>query len=308
MNKTSVIEAATAITLTQGLLDHRKLVTGVDTLINALTNDPGGHQGLEQIVNQLNKALQAANSEKTGLINRILLKFVQQEARLYRVRWKGRPDYISIWPIDQDRVSLHMLGYEEENASDKSPELRLLAPPLLLHLFSVSSWRDEIPFPKIKFINWKLRDPIGMGGLAVVYRVSPGVVAKVGRIDPKEAEAQDYFARRLKAVPVWDFQEDWKCPQTVAKEVCPVHGLRPEAGILDPDQHFCTCYGGQDILLMPEADDAWIDPQSVEFEAFKLGFLRECEQELGRCWDARPANVARYLGNLVALDFGEEEM
>lgn len=43
--------------------------------------------------------------------------------------------------------------------------------------------------------------------------------------------------------------------------------------------------------------------------AFVMGFLQGLTvgQQLGHCWDARPANVARYRGNLVALDFGEEE-
>jgi hypothetical protein len=57
---------------------------------------------------------------------------------------------------------------------------------------------------------------------------------------------------------------------------------------------------------MPEADLS-VDTTSAEYMAFVMGFLRDCLQQFGHCWDARPANVARYGGNLVALDFGEEE-
>ena len=35
-------------------------------------------------------------------------------------------------------------------------------------------------------------------------------------------------------------------------------------------------------------------------------FSRDCQTQLDRAWDARPANVAYYQGRLVALDFGEE--
>ncbi|GAB4430168.1 MAG: hypothetical protein Kow0031_10970 [Anaerolineae bacterium] len=44
-----------------------------------------------------------------------------------------------------------------------------------------------------------------------------------------------------------------------------------------------------------------IDPDEITAQRH---FARDCERELGRVWDARPANVARYKGRLIALDMG----
>ncbi|MCQ3972396.1 MAG: hypothetical protein DPW09_02995 [Anaerolineae bacterium] len=152
-------------------------------------------------------------------------------------------------------------------------------------------------------IDWSKRTPVGMGGYAVVYRVAPGVVAKVGHIEPEEVAAQRHFAGQALALPVLDYREAWPVPDAIDREACPVHGLRRQ---ILPEGHSCTCGSDHGVLLMPEADLS-VDTTSAEYTAFVLGFLRDCLQQLGHCWDARPANVARYGGNLVALDFGEEE-
>ena len=152
-------------------------------------------------------------------------------------------------------------------------------------------------------IDWSKRTPIGMGGYAVVYRVAPGVVAKVGHIGSREAEAQRHFAGQVLALPVLDYREAWPVPDSIDREVCPIHGLRQE---ILPEGYICTCDSNHGVLLMPEADLS-VDPTSAEYMAFVMGFSRDCEQQLGHYWDARPANMARYGGDLVALDFGEEE-
>jgi hypothetical protein len=159
---------------------------------------------------------------------------------------------------------------------------------------------------RIADIDWSECVPAGMGGYAVVYRVAPGVVAKVGRIEPEEVAAQRHFARQGLALPVFDYRAGWPVPERIDREVCPLHGLRQE--LLPPAAGYaCTCgWLVHDMLLMPEADAAPLDPTSIEYRAFVLGFSRDCEGQLGRLWDARPANVARYRGRLVALDFGEE--
>lgn len=157
---------------------------------------------------------------------------------------------------------------------------------------------------RIADIDWSKCEPAGMGGYAVVYRVAPGLVAKVGRIEPEEAAAQRHFARQGLALPVFDYHADWPVPERIDRELCPLHGLRQE---ILPEGYHCTCGSlAHAVLLMPETDDAPVDPASVEYRAFVLGFSRDCLQQLSRLWDARPANVARYQGRLVALDFGEE--
>jgi hypothetical protein len=144
-----------------------------------------------------------------------------------------------------------------------------------------------------------------MGGYAVVYRVKPGLAAKVGCIELAEVAAQRHFAGQGLALPVLDYRAEWPVPDQIGREVCPVHGLRRE--ILPPAAGYsCTCGFDPAILLMPEADGIPVDPTSTEYRAFVMGFSRDCEQQLGLYWDARPANVARYRGRLVALDFGED--
>lgn len=157
--------------------------------------------------------------------------------------------------------------------------------------------------PYIFDIDWSKRMLIGMGGYAVVYRVAAGIVVKVGQIGPREAAAQRHFAGQALALPVLDYREAWPVPDAIDRELCPIHGLRRE---ILPEGYPCTCGGSHGVLLMPEADLS-VEPTSTQYRAFMLGFSRDCEQQLGHIWDARPANVARYRGHLVALDFGEEE-
>jgi hypothetical protein len=110
----------------------------------------------------------------------------------------------------------------------------------------------------IASIEWTDCEWIGLGGYAVVYRVAPGVAAKVGRIEPEEVEAQRHFARQGLALPVWDYRSSWPVPKRIDREVCPVHGLRRE---ILPAGYTCTC-GSQEhaVLLMPEADDGPLIP------------------------------------------------
>ncbi len=156
---------------------------------------------------------------------------------------------------------------------------------------------------QVSDVDWARRTVIGGGGFALVYRVTPEVVAKVGDIQPAEAEAQQHFARQGLALPVLDYQEEVELPIEVSREACPVHGKRVD--ILPEEGYVCTCGQPVAVLLMPLADD--LDGVSQEeLQTFMMGFSRDNEEQLGLYWDARPRNVARYAGRLVALDFGEE--
>lgn len=57
---------------------------------------------------------------------------------------------------------------------------------------------------------------------------------------------------------------------------------------------------------MPKAEQRPEDLESAGVKAFRQDFAQECEREFDFYWDARPKNVARYQGQWVALDFGEE--
>jgi hypothetical protein len=119
-------------------------------------------------------------------------------------------------------------------------------------------------------IDWRQRKVIGGGGLAVVYEVAPGVVAKVGDVQPEEAQAQRYFARQGQALPVWDYAEEVALPDEVSREVCAIHGERRS---FLPDGYGCTCGSAQAVLLMPKADVAGV--KAEEAQAFMVGFARE---------------------------------
>ena len=201
--------------------------------------------------------------------------------------------YLEFQEIGPDRVAVHLFGHD-------NGVVRIGA-PILLDLEA-----EFVGFPTIPDIDWEARQLIGMGASAVVYRVAPGVAVKVGRIAPDEAEAQRYFARRLLALPVWDYRPEWPVPGGISRELCPIHG--PRRDILPQGGRGCACDARRhDVLLMPEADSAPIDVNTQEYRAFAMFFSRDCEQQLGRCWDVRPANVAFYQGQMIALDFGEEE-
>jgi len=145
--------------------------------------------------------------------------------------------------------------------------------------------------------NWNERTILGMGGYAVVYDWQ-GQALKVGGIEPDEVEAQRHFAGQGLALPVLGYWPEIDLPESISREVCPVHGVRRE--ILPAEHQSCSSGEPQAALLMPVADGGEAD----ELRAFIAGFAQDCEQQLGRFWDTRPGNVARYRGRLVALDFG----
>jgi hypothetical protein len=149
-------------------------------------------------------------------------------------------------------------------------------------------------------LDWQQRKLLDGGGAGVIYRVGPGVVAKVGRVAPDEVEAQRHFARQGLAVPVLAYQAEVELPAAVSREVCPVHGSRRE---ILPEGERCTCGEPQAVLVMPEADCVTEIPAETR-RAFIMGFSRDAEEQLGLAWDARPQNMAYYQDRLVALDFG----
>ena len=150
--------------------------------------------------------------------------------------------------------------------------------------------------------NWSNRTILGMGGYAVVYGIDDTAL-KVGHIEPNEVEAQRHFAALGLALPILDYHPEINLPKAIGREICPIHGIRQE--ILPHDHQLCSCEEAQSALLMPivDCDLADVDPGDVQ--TFIAGFARDCEIQLGRYWDTRPANVARYHGNLIALDFGQ---
>ncbi len=159
----------------------------------------------------------------------------------------------------------------------------------------------SVPAIQVEAIDWEDRQVLDGGGFALVYQVTPGVAAKVGNVRSDEAMAQRHFAAQGKALPVFDYEESVDLPDDVSQEVCPVHGERADIVPVGAD---CTCGEPQSILLMPLAEPAWEEANSPEGRAFMEGIIDECD-ELGRYWDDRSGNLARYQGRLVALDFGE---
>jgi len=153
---------------------------------------------------------------------------------------------------------------------------------------------------RISQIRWQQRRHLDGGGSAVIYRVAPGIVAKVGEVAPEEAEAQQHFAGQGLALPVLDYREAVALPAAVSREACPVHGVRQE---FLPAGYPCTCGQPRAVLLMPEADCATDIPRDDQ-RAFIMGFTGDAQQQLGLYWDARPSNMAWYQGRLIALDFG----
>jgi hypothetical protein len=142
-----------------------------------------------------------------------------------------------------------------------------------------------------------------MGGYAVVFRLH-GLAVKVGRVAPQEADYQRLFAARGLALPVLACYPALDgLPEPVRREVCPLHGVRRE---IMPAPAPCRCNEPPAALLMP-LTDANATIEADDLRAFIMGFSREAEQA-GLFWDARPSNVARYRGRLVALDFGEPSL
>lgn len=95
----------------------------------------------------------------------------------------------------------------------------------------------------------------------------------------------------------------------MSAEVCPGHGARSDIIGLGPEDEAwaCTCGQPQAVLLMPRAEAVGPETSPEALRVFMRDVSVACWLDLGRCWDHRPANVARYGGRLVALDFGEED-
>lgn len=152
----------------------------------------------------------------------------------------------------------------------------------------------------IRDIEWEKSEHINDGGYGVIFRVAPSIVAKVAdgvdRISREEVDAQQYFAQRNEALPVYDYAQTLVLPAYIRQCCCSVHGVRGIApGV-------CTCRYPVDVLLMPEATIA--HDFSGQVIAFIEKIVRECQSALGRSWEGKYANVGRYQGHLVALDFG----
>jgi len=150
--------------------------------------------------------------------------------------------------------------------------------------------------PTIAAINWAERTLIGMGGQAVIFRVAPGLVARIADLDPGELQTQRVLAAHDLALPVLDIARNYDLPVEVARDACPRHGYR-SAYMVEPD---CECYS-KDVLLLPEADDV---PDNQPVDDFMDTVLALCAEECHRDWDARPENVMIYNSHFVALDFG----
>jgi hypothetical protein len=154
--------------------------------------------------------------------------------------------------------------------------------------------------PSIRDIQWESAEHINDGGYGVIFRVAPGFVAKVAdsvdRITSEEVEAQRYFALRGEALPVYDYAQSLSLPLYIRRCCCSVHGVRGIAPCT------CTCASFVDALLMPEATI------THDFSGLVIAFIerigRECRSALGYSWEGKYANIGRYQGHLVALDFG----
>jgi len=158
---------------------------------------------------------------------------------------------------------------------------------------------------RIRDIRWRKRRAIGMGGYSVVYAIAAGLCVKVGQIAEDEAEAQRHLAGWGLAVPVLDYASSLELAAVIHRECCGQHGIRRDTQGVAEDGVPCTCREALDALLMPIADPDVSTWDEATLFAFRLQVDHVCEEELGRIWDYRPANLARYQGHLVALDFGE---
>ena len=89
----------------------------------------------------------------------------------------------------------------------------------------------------LAMVNWQSPDveQINIGGYSVLYRLAPGLVAKVGLIEPEEAKAQSYLAGLGLALPVIDYGFQVGVGEKVSKDVCSVHGIRPVV------ENYCSC-------------------------------------------------------------------
>lgn len=161
--------------------------------------------------------------------------------------------------------------------------------------------RAENRRPTVDSIDWPEAEPLAWGGYAMVFRVAPGYVAKVGNVEPSEAEAQRWGHEQGYALPVSDYQRQVRVPYEVTEQICAVHGPRG-AIIAHPD---CTCGHPQDILLMPEAEYIPPEERIDEIHEFQQKVADEAFDSQIACLDVRPSNVMRWRGNLVIVDWGE---
>ena len=151
-------------------------------------------------------------------------------------------------------------------------------------------------------VNWHSPDieQVNVGSYSVLYKLAPGLVAKVGLIEPEEAKAQEYFATLGLALPVIDYGFQVGVGEKVSRDVCSVHGIRPVV------ENYCSCGHSQAVLLMPEAHPprGYTEPEIITFmDHVSDIYARLFEQT----WDYTMRNVAMYQGHLVALDFGDPE-
>jgi hypothetical protein len=164
---------------------------------------------------------------------------------------------------------------------------------------------------KIEQIDWPNRQMLGYGKEGVVYRVAPGLAAKVGQVSKGGYDLQKLMCENNIALPVLGFVSSANIPTEVAYEICAVHGVRRELmsatvnGATQPDPDgYCRCqktWAG--ILLMPEAEPLTAEERrSNEVKNFRRRLQRWLKKN-NKAWDYHnPNNVMRYRGRLVAID------
>ena len=157
---------------------------------------------------------------------------------------------------------------------------------------------------KIGWINWESPDLVclGRGDASLVYRLLPGLVAKVGFIAPAEVKTQQYLAALEKALPIVDYASSTTVSPSICTALCRLHGTRPALATTSR----CTCQRPLAVLLMPEATA----PHSYtekQMQAFRQQIVSLCRTHLHRSWEDTPQHLAVYHDHLVALDFGEPE-
>ena len=169
----------------------------------------------------------------------------------------------------------------------------------------MSGVKDQKPPVSIKSISWDGAQLFSaMGSYALIYRVAPGVVAKVGLVERQEVELQQRVAETGRALPVWDYEERIAVPSSISETFCSEHGNRS----LPDDMVSCSCGEPLSILLMPEANLAiWKHFDALSIAEFMEEVSTYCLEEFDFSWDCAERNLAIHQGHLVALDFGDAE-
>jgi hypothetical protein len=125
----------------------------------------------------------------------------------------------------------------------------------------------------------------------VIYRVAPGLVAKVGFVESAEARLQQRLAACGKALPVFGYAENVALPLKISRTCCARHGRR----WLPEDMIVCCCGMQLSVLFMPEADTAiWVRYDALPIAEFLEEVSSYCYEELGHTWDAAERNLAIY--------------